>query len=99
MKLQKKNSFDDDSYDPTDSSYCPTEPAIYTLERNLPLNEAFQRLTLPRNCDMTLSNNSVNEFKITHKDTIDYGDDSINIALNTVDNDTVTNIIQSGGYY
>ena len=86
-KSQNK-SLDDDSYDPADSSYYQTEPTINTLETNIPLNEAFQRLTLPRNSHTNSLNNSVNEYAITPTDTNDYGDDDINI-LNTTYNDVV----------
>ena len=36
-----RNDSDDDSYNPNNSTYCPTEPTIYTLVTNIPSNEAF----------------------------------------------------------
>ena len=59
-KKTLKPTEDWDDYHTNDSKYCPTEPRIYTLETNFPLNEAFKKLNLPS--DMKASNKAYNEY-------------------------------------
>ena len=90
VKNSVNNLDNDSSYNDNtnDSTYCPTEPTIYTLETNVPLNAAFQRLTLPS--DMDASTKTPNEYKINYADTIDYEDSST--LNNTLDDYMNTNI-------